>query len=130
MSAWMPTVLYYLVLINSNGYWHKLIYKNTTCLNASILINNDSFSVFIMIKGRFSYKETLKNFINILYRNSKQLNEQPELVLFDFNSRILVQIPSSYYNIFQYRNIKLTGFECLIPCKIREIQNSSTPSFF
>ncbi|CAF1524646.1 unnamed protein product, partial [Didymodactylos carnosus] len=58
----------------------------------------------------------LKSYINILYDNSKQLKEQPELVLFDFNSRIPVQIPSPHNNISQYPNIKLIRFECLIPC--------------
>ncbi|CAF1316061.1 unnamed protein product, partial [Didymodactylos carnosus] len=100
----------------SKGYWNKLIYDDTSCLKASTPIYNDSFSVFIMIKDRFSYRQTLKNFIHILYNNSKQLKNQPELVLFDFNSHIPVQIPSPYNNISKYPHIKLIRFDCLIPC--------------
>jgi hypothetical protein len=69
-----------------------------------------------MIRDRFSYKDTLKSFIDILYHDAKQLKEQPELVLFDFNSRIPVEIPSPYNNMSQYPSIKLIRFECLIPC--------------
>ncbi|CAF1455606.1 unnamed protein product, partial [Didymodactylos carnosus] len=98
---------------NSKGYWNKLIYDDTSCLKASTPIYNDSFSVFIMIKDRFSYRQTLKNFIHILYNNSKQFKNQPELVLFDFNSHIPVQIPSPYNNISKYPHIKLIRFDCL-----------------
>jgi hypothetical protein len=105
-----------IIYVDSKGYWNKLLNNADACLKTSTTINNDLFSVFFMIKDRFSYNETLKSYINILYNNSKQLKEQPELVVFDFNSRIPVQIPSPYNNLSQYPNIKLIRFECLTPC--------------
>ncbi|CAF3770373.1 unnamed protein product [Rotaria sp. Silwood1] len=108
-----------IIYVDSKSYWNKLIDNIPSCLKTSTTINNDSFSVFIMIRDRFSYKDTLEGFINILYHNSNQLKHKPELVLFDFNSRIPVQIPSPYNNMSQYPNIKLIRFECVIPC-IRE----------